>query len=128
MSQPIVLISHSLVREGKLEALKDYLRVGVEQLEADKPQTLVFLPYLSDDGTELTIVHVFGDAGAMDAHMEGVQERAAAAYELIQSVGYEIYGTPSDPILERMRGFSASTGAPLRVDTELARGFLRLKA
>jgi quinol monooxygenase YgiN len=109
MSQPIVLISHSTVKDGKLEALKDYLREGVEQLEADKPGTLVFLPYLNDDGTELTIVHVFADAEGMDAHMEGVQERAAAAYEFIQSVGYEIYGTPSDSILESMRGFSAST-------------------
>jgi hypothetical protein len=126
MSQPIVLISHNRIKEGRLEDLKEYLREGTKRLEAGRPQTVAFLEYVNDDGTELTIVHVFPDAGGMEAHMEGVQERAGAASEFMELVGAEIYGAPSDPMLETMRGFATRSGAGMRVDTEFLGGFLRL--
>ena len=125
MSDPIVFISRSRVRDGKLDGLRAFLAEGAPMLQADKPLTLAFLPYLSDDATELAIVHVFADAHAFDVHLEGVMERSSAAEEFIETIGYEIYGRPSAPVLEMMRGAAGRAGVALRLDPDVLPGFLR---
>jgi len=125
MSEPIVFISHSTVKDGQLEDLKDFLRAGTTVLEAEKPGTVAFLAYLGEEGSELSIVHVFPDADAMDLHLQGVDERAGAADEFIQTQGYEIYGTPSETVLATMRRYASSEGVPLTVRPDHAGGYLR---
>ena len=125
MSEPIVFISHSTVKEGRLEDLKDFLRAGATVLEAEKPGTVAFLAYANEEGSQLSIVHVFPDADAMDLHLQGVDERAGAADEFIQTQGYEIYGTPSETVLETMRRFASTEGVSLTVRPDKAGGYLR---
>lgn len=126
MSEPIVLITHSRLKEDKLDGLRQYFRQSIPSLEQAKPGTVAFLPYLSDDGTELTIVHVFPDAESMALHMQGVQERARAAYEFIESKAFEIYGPALEEIVETMRA-TGTSGVTLTVHREYVGGFLRLK-
>jgi hypothetical protein len=45
MSEPIVFISHSRVKQGKLEAFKDLARETIPLIERGKPGTVVFLGY-----------------------------------------------------------------------------------
>lgn len=125
MSEPIVFISHSRVRDGKLDGLRGYLALGAPALEADKPLTLAFLPYLNADQTELAIVHVFADAHALDVHVEGVMERSAAADEFIETLGYEIYGRPSPEVTEMLSEGAARAGVSFRHDPDALSGFLR---
>lgn len=125
MSEAIVFISHSHVREGRLEGLRDFLAAGAPALEADKPLTLAFLPYLNADGSELAIVHVFADAHGFDVHLEGVMERSAAAEAFIETLGYEIYGQPSPPVVEMLRAGAARSGLSFRHDPDALAGFLR---
>ena len=126
MSEPIVFISRFAVREGALEGLRRFAEEGEARLREDKPRTVAFLMYLDDEEREMTIVHTFPDADAMDLHFEGSDERSAAAYEFLEPRGFEIYGTPSDAALETMRQ-AAAAGLPLTVQTRLLRGFLRLQ-
>jgi hypothetical protein len=70
-------------------------------------------------------VHVFPDADAMDLHLQGVDERAGAADEFIQTQGYEIYGAPIETVLETMRRFASTEGVPLTVRADHAGGYLR---
>jgi hypothetical protein len=125
MSEPIVFISHSTVKDGKLEDLKDFLRTGATVLEVEKPGTVAFLAYADEAGSELSIVHVFPDAGAMELHLQGVDERAGAADEFIETQAYEIYGTPSPAVLETMRRFANTEGVSLTVRADNAGGYLR---
>jgi hypothetical protein len=64
-------------------------------------------------------------ADAMERHLEGADERAAKALEFIDSVGYEIYGSPSEVVLERMQEFADHTGATLTVLPHHIAGYLR---
>lgn len=125
MSEAIVFISHSRVRDGKVDGLRGFLAAGAPALEADKPLTLAFLPYLNEDQTEVAIVHVFADAHAFDVHVEGVMQRSAAADEFIETLGYEIYGRPSPPIVEMLRASAARSGVSFRHDADALAGFLR---
>ena len=128
MAEPIVFISRSRVLEGKLDGLRRFMEPGIAALEAEKPGTLLFVQYLDPTGFELTIIHAWADAAAMDAHMEGVAERSAAAYEFIESRAFEIYGQPSDAVRQMMEGAAARAGIELKVHPEFVGGWMRLQA
>lgn len=81
------------MKEGKLEALKQYFRQAVESTEADKPGTLFDLLYASKDGTEVTMIHLFADADAMDHFLQGVGKRTRGADSLIERKRFEIWHT-----------------------------------
>src|SRR6185503_7347550 len=100
---PLVFISKSRIKDGKLEGLRRFLQEGAEGLQQEKPGTVAFLAYLSDESAELEIVHVFPDAAAMDRHMEGVVERSRQADEFIESTSMEIYGMPNDNTLQMFK-------------------------
>jgi hypothetical protein len=128
VAEPIVFISHSTFKEGMFAGYRDMSREVTPLIERDKPGTVVFLQYASDDDSELHIVHVFPDADAMTRHLEGANERVAKALEFIDVVGYEIYGSPNEDVLERMQGFAKESGATLTVRPHHIGGYLRLAA
>jgi hypothetical protein len=126
MTQPIVFISHFRIKEGALDAYMELQRTATAGLEADKPQTLVFLAYLDDRGERLTIVHGFADADAMDLHFQGAEERSARAYEVLIPDGWEIYGSPSEGALESIRSSAAASGVGFIHQPDFVAGFLRV--
>jgi hypothetical protein len=126
MTEPIVFVSHFRIKEGKLDGLKQLSQEVLGTLEADKPRTTAQLAYLNDAGTEMSFVHVFADANAMDLHFQGAEERSGAAYEFMDPAGWEIYGTPSDAALQMMRQAATSADVALTVQSEYLGGFLRI--
>ena len=125
MSAPIVFVSQNRVIEGKLDSLKEYYRQVAEMTEANKPGTLVHMAFLNEEGTEMSIVHLFPDAEAMERHMVGVDELARKARDFMESVRLEIYGAPSDEVLEMMRQ-AAGSGVALVVKPESVGGYIRM--
>jgi quinol monooxygenase YgiN len=125
MSGPIVFISHNTVKDGKLEGFREAFGEVADALDTEKPGTVVYLAFADEGGSEVSVVHVFPDAEAMGRHLQGVQERMAKAVGFIQTTGYEIYGAPSDPVLEAMRGFAEAEGVPLQVQHGYLGGYLR---
>ena len=45
---PIVFISRSRIRPGKLDGLRSFLATGVAALEVAKPRTVAFLAYVDE--------------------------------------------------------------------------------
>lgn len=126
MSEPIVFISHQRIKVGKLEGYKQNYREVAEFTEKSKPGTLAHLCYLSEDGTQATVVHVFPDAQALETHMKGVGEIAQKAYEFMEIVRFEIYGKPSDTILQAMLKIAGS-GVTLSIQPQHVGGYLRFE-
>lgn len=93
---------------------------------ADRVYQLLFLVYLNADSSEVSIVHVFPDADAMDRHMEGVAERAKQSYACMEPAGFEIHGTPNAGVLEMMKRMTGSN-IPLSVRSQYVSGFMRLR-
>lgn len=127
MSEPIVFISTHRIREGKLDDFKRLSGEVMPLIEASQPNTVFFQGYLSEEGTEVTFVWVFPDAGAMDFHFQGADERAAKAYEFVQPQRFEIYGTPSDHVLAMMRQ-EAGPEVGLVIKPQPMGGFIRLES
>lgn len=127
MTEPIVFITHHLIKEGRLEDLRKYSQQSTPKLKESKPGTVGFLAYTSEDRGEVSFLHVFPDAQAMDDHMLGAAERAQSAYELIKPRSFEIYGKPSSKSLEMMKQIAAQAGAELVISADYLDGYLRLK-
>ena len=127
MSEPIVFISHHRIKEGKLDALRKVHQEKTLLLQEQKPDTIVFLAYAGEDGSEVSFVHVFPDAEAMDIHFQGADERSKQAYEFMQPKSMEIYGSPNDGVLEMMKQI-AESGVSVSIGTDYLDGFLRLKS
>ncbi len=126
MSEPIVFISHFRVKEGKLAAFVQHAQEVIAELQATKPGTVAYLAYLNEAGTELSFVHIFPDAESMDRHVEGAGERSKAAYEFIEPIRREIYGTPSKTVMAMLRP-SEGAGDMLTAEPRFLGGYLRLK-
>ena len=127
MSEPIVFISNQRIKEGKLDGYKQYYRQVAELTEANKPGTVAHLAYVNKEGTEMSIVHTFPDAESMELHMKGVDELAKKAYEFMEIVSFEIYGSPGDTVLEMMQQAAGSRVA-LNIKPQPIGGYIRLKS
>ena len=126
MSEPIVFVSHHRIKPGKAEELKALTAEIWSSMETEKPQTLVNLAYVNEEGTEASFLHAFADVEGMHRHWEGADERSQKAYEYLEPMGFEIYGPAGDQIVEGMRAEAAGAGATLTLWPEFVTGFLRL--
>lgn len=124
MSEPIVFVSKHGVKAGNATQLREQYEQTTGYIAAEKPGTAVFLAYLNEAETEICTIHVFPDASAFDAHLEGVGERSEGMMELLEYGEFEIYGSASPEALEMMEQ-AASVGASLTVRPDFVAGYLR---
>ena len=97
-----------------------------EFIEANEPRLIAFDQYTNEEGTEVGVVQVHPDTDSMEFHMEVVRERAERAYAetLDSTTGIQVYGTPTQAILE-MLSRTAGTGVPVTVKPYHLDGFTR---
>ena len=126
VSEPIVFISHHRIKPGKAEELKALTAEIWSAMETEKPQTLMNLAFVNQEGTEVSFMHAFADIEGMRLHWQGADERAQQAYEYVEPIGFEIYGSAGEQIVEGMRAEAAGGGATLTLWPEFVTGFLRL--
>ena len=127
MSGPIVFISHFKIKEGKFDDVKQLSQNVSEFIKANKPGTVAFLQYTNEEGTELSIIHVFPDANAFDKHNEGAGERSSKAFEFIVPTRREIYGLPSDHAMGILTPPEGS-GITLNQMSQFVDGYIRFKS
>lgn len=126
MPEPIIFIAHQKIKPGKTEEYrKVYQDVG-KWMEANKPRTAAHIAYVSEDGTQASVVHIFPDIEAMEAHMQNTGEVGREAFTLMEITGFDVYGTPSKMVLDSM--LKMIPGAKLTIKPLSAGGYIRLKS
>ena len=126
MHSPFIFIATNRLKAGQLERERRRVPGLVEFIEASEPRLIAFNEYVSDAGDEVTVVQVHPDTASLEAHMEIVRERARAAYAetLDATVRIQVFGQPTDAILEALRE-QAGNGVELSVNGEHLGGFTR---
>src|SRR3954465_5349416 len=126
MPSPFIFIATNRLRTGKLARERERVPGLVEFIEANEPRLIAFNEYVNDTGDEVTVVQVHPDAPSMEAHMEIVRERAMEAYAetLDATVRVQVFGRPTDAILEALRR-QAGNGGEVRVNGEHRGGLTR---
>ena len=127
MSGPIVFISHSSVKSGRLAEFQQLYRSVIEWVQAEKPGTLLHLAFASEDGGEVSMIHVIQDAEAMDFHLHGASENARKAGELIEIKSWELYGQPSEAAVAQVRKMLAPHGVEIDWQPHHLGGYLRFE-
>jgi len=102
MSEAIVYVDTSEVREGALEDLKTAIKELVDFVDANEPQLIAYNIFLSDDGTRMTVVHMHPDSASLEYHMEVAGPVFRRFVELITLSSIDIYGRPSEKVLRQL--------------------------
>ena len=126
MSEPFIFIGTHTIGEGKLEDFKKSCRELVEVVEASEPRLIAFNVYVSEDGAEATIVQVHPDPDSMLFHMQVAREHIGEAYRSVleETERIDVYGDPSDAVMETIRQLAGS-GVPLSIKAHHLGGFTR---
>ena len=127
MQGPLIFIATNRLKPGRLDSERARVPGLVEFVEANEPRLIAFNEYVNEAGDEVTVVQVHPDAASMEAHMEIVRERARQAYAetLDATVRIQVFGRPTDAILEALRQ-QAGSGVEISVNGEHLGGFTRL--
>jgi hypothetical protein len=126
MAEPIVFISRWRIREGKRAALEAKFAQAVGSIGSTKPRTALFAAFLDEAGEELRFVHAVPDAAALTDHFEGSEERSASVQDLIELLGFEVYGAAPEAAVDQLRrATGAVPGAELTLLPISMGGYLR---
>jgi hypothetical protein len=127
MSGPFIFIATNRLKPGMLDEERTRVPGLSDFIEANEPRLLAFNEYANDQGTEVEVVQVHPDTDSFEFHMGVVRERAERAYAetLEGTTSVQVYGTPSDTILEMLRQ-QAGSGVALNVKPHHLGGFTRL--
>jgi len=130
MSQPFIWIGVHKIKEGKMEEMKRFMSDLVDLVQSSEPRMLAFNLYLNDEGTEVATVQVHPDADSMEFHMKVTGEHIAGAYEYLEeTVSTQIYGTPTERVLEMIEQIRQTAGQKETLDVlaQPAGGFTRIE-
>lgn len=129
MTQPFIWIGIHKIKEGKADDLKRMLKEFPDFIEENEPRLLAFNFYLNEEEDQMAVVQVHPDAESFEFHMKVAGEHISQSYGLIEeTVSTQIYGTPSERVLEMVEGFRQEAGQKetLRVMSQPVSGFTRL--
>jgi hypothetical protein len=126
VAQPLVYVDISDVRAGALAELKGAIGELAEFIEANVDSVLAYSVHLSDDGTEMRVVHFHPDAASLERHLEigGLVFRKFA--DLVTLRVIHVYGEPSEQAVERLQAKARDLGSGEVVVHSPAASFSRL--
>ena len=102
MSQPLVYVDTSDVREGALEELKGAIGELADFVEENEPQLISYGAHFSEDGSQVNVVHVHADPASLDYHMEVAGPQFGKLAQLLTLRSIHIYGEPSEKALGQL--------------------------
>jgi quinol monooxygenase YgiN len=102
MSEPIVYIDTSEIREGALEELKRAMNELVKFVETNEPRLIAYNVYIKEDGTRMTVVHVHRDSASLEFHMKVAGPAFPKFAEFIELLTIDVYGKLGDDLLEQV--------------------------
>jgi len=126
MSGPLIFISHSKVKPGKLAEYQEHCQQATDLVESNEPRMIAFNSYASEDGTDVSTVQVHPDAESLDVHLKIFAENLQArAFDALDSSEVNVYGEPSESARQQLEQMAAMTGIRVRIVPVHQGGFLR---
>jgi hypothetical protein len=113
VSDHLVYVDRFQLREGALEAFKEYATEMSEFVEKNEPGVVSFNYFMDDDGINGTAVFVFSGAPDLDKHLELAGSRFQEGYQLLKGTEIELLGRPSEPAVQMAASFNASVKGKL---------------
>ena len=126
MSEPIISFDTSLIRDGRLDELKKAVAELVEFVRSNEPRPIVYEVYVDQTGSRMTVVQVHPDSASMEYHMTVAGPAFAGFAELVTLSTLDVYGKPSEELLELLRRKVQMLGDATVTVHDLQAGFARI--
>ena len=126
MSEPIISLDTSLIREGRLDELKRAVAELVEFVRSNEPRPIAYEVYVDEAGSRMTVVQVHPDSASMEYHMTVAGPAFAGFAELVTLSTLDVYGKPSEELLELLRRKVQMLGDATVIVHDLQAGFARI--
>lgn len=111
MSQPLIYVDVSEIREGKLAELEPAMTRLAGFVEANMPRLISYGFYLDQERRQMTVVAVHPDSASLEFHMDRGRDEFRKFADLIELSKIEIYGSVSDEVLERLHEKARALGS-----------------
>ncbi|HEU4671498.1 MAG TPA: hypothetical protein VFS32_01215 [Candidatus Limnocylindrales bacterium] len=118
--EPLVYVDRSDIRPGRASELEDAARRLVEHVRSNPRRALSYGIYFSADRSAMTVVHVHPDSDSLDQLLALIAPVLAPFRDLLQLRSIDVYGSPSDAVLERLRAKVALLGGAITVHRRVA--------
>jgi quinol monooxygenase YgiN len=125
VSEPIVFVDTSEIREGKVEELRRAVAELAAFVDANEAETISYQVFFSDDDRQMTVLQVHPDSASMEWHMEVAGPVFAKFADLLELRTIDIYGSPSERVLEQLRRKAELLGTASVVVHDRQAGFAR---
>jgi quinol monooxygenase YgiN len=126
MASPIFYVDTSEIREGRLEELGAAMEGLVEFVENNEPRLLGYYVYFNGDGTRMTVIHVHPDSASLEYHMKVAGRLFPRFAHLVRLLTIDVYGEPTDAVLEQLRNKAQTLGSGSVTVHELHTGVDRI--
>ena len=127
MNEHIMVVDSSRILDGKLEAVKATARELAEFVEAKEARPIAYEIYLDEDETTFTVVQIHPDSASMELHMEMAAPIFARFAPLLQLLTIDIFGRPSDKLIDQLRRKAEMLGGAPAALHHLEAGFARIR-
>lgn len=111
MSGSLVYIDVSEVKEGSLDRLEGAIEELAGFIEANVPDVLAYNVFLSEDGTQMTVVHVHAEAESLERHLITAGPVFRKFSDLLTLRSIRVYGEPSERAVELLREKASMLGS-----------------
>jgi hypothetical protein len=115
MAAPFMLVSTFKVKEGSLDDLRDFCRGVTDLVQATEPRVIALHIFLSEDGTELSTLHLHPDIDSMAFHMQVQQDHWEGTFSrsatMLEGIRVDFYGAmPPESALASFRQAGSDIG------------------
>ena len=129
MAEPIVYVDCSEIQAGKVEAVRELAVELVAFVKEREPQLLFYGFFFAEDERHMSVIALHPDSESMRLHLDVGGPGFRKFRDLITMTGIDVYGRPSDTVLDQLRQKAEMLGAREGVAVHgLESGFARLRS
>lgn len=125
MSDPILYIDTSDIREGKLDELEAAMERLAAFIEENNPHVLSYRFFLDRDASRMTVFAAHPDSAALEFHMDVGKDEFRKFREFVELSSIAVYGDVSESVLERLHAKAEMLGGATVAVHDPHAGFAR---
>ena len=125
MSEQIVYVDSSTIREGKLEKLIDAMESLATFVEKKMPQLITYGFYLDQNKSRMTVIAIHPDSTSLKNHLDRGAEEFQKFAELIDLKKIDVYGSITDGVRHRLEQKAQKLGKARLTVHNFYAGFTR---
>jgi hypothetical protein len=123
MANELIFVGTYAIPEGTYDAFDAANAQMGDFIRTHEPRIISWHTYVNAAHTEATSIHVHPDSASLEFHMRVAASRVRGGTEMLEIRRVELYGEPSEQLVEQLRQVSERSGGwPVTVKSRL-RGF-----